>query len=378
MENLGMSCAFANAFAGKRVFVTGHTGFKGAWLSEWLIELGAEVTGYSHEVLEDRCLFRDLDLEQRMTHVIGDVRESEALLFSLDAAKPDYVFHLAAQSLVRYSYDHPVETIDTNVMGTAHVLDALRRLNRPVACVIVTSDKCYENREVLTGYREDDPFGGKDPYSASKGAAEIVAQAYRRSYFSDPHGPVKVAVARAGNVIGGGDWSADRIVPDCIRDLQAGRPVAIRNPAATRPWQHVLEALSGYMWLGALLSGAATTARVRRPADVFDGFNFGPWPTANVSVGTLVESVLSHWPGSWEHKGNDDDKPEAALLALTIDKAFHTLGWQPALGFAKTVEITTLWYRNVLDGTATAAEQTAGDIALYTATSRSRSIPWAG
>lgn len=373
-----MSGIFAGAFAGKRVFVTGHTGFKGAWLTQWLLDLGAEVTGYSKDVPADRCLFRELNLETRMTHLIGDVRDGAALFDAIGAARPHYVFHLAAQALVRYSYDHPVETIDTNIMGSVNLLDALRRLQYPVACVLITSDKCYENREVLTGYREDDKFGGKDPYSASKGATEIVTQAFQRSFFSDPSGPVKIAVARAGNVIGGGDWSMDRIVSDCIRDLQADRPIGIRNPAATRPWQHVLEALSGYMWLAALLSGAATTSRVARPADVFDGFNFGPWLTANVSVEMLVKAILSHWPGSWEQKGNSDEKPEAALLSLTIDKAFHVLEWQPTLGFAETVEMTISWYRLVLNGAAKAAEQTADDIVRYTQIARSRSIPWAG
>ena len=373
-----MTGIFANAFLGKRVFVTGHTGFKGAWLCEWLLALGAKVTGYSHEVPKGRCLFRDLALERRITHILGDVRDDVSLFDALGAARPDYIFHLAAQSLVRYSYEHPIETIDTNVMGTVNLLNALRRLEHPVACIIVTSDKCYENREVLRGYSEDDPFGGKDPYSASKGAVEILTQAYRRSFFDDPQGPVRVATVRAGNVIGGGDWSEDRIIPDCIRDLEAGRTIGIRNPAAKRPWQHVLEALSGYLWLAALLSGAAKTGLVRQPADVSDGFNFGPWLTANVSVRKLVETVLCHWPGSWEHRGEGNDKPEATLLALNIDKAFHKLEWQPTLEFADCIEITTLWYRKVLDGTATATEKTAGDISAYVKKAQSKSVIWAG
>jgi CDP-glucose 4,6-dehydratase len=373
-----MTAPFAGVFRGKRVFVTGHTGFKGAWMVEWLLQLGAEVTGYSHAVDDGPSLFTDLGLTDRMTHTIGDVRDGAALTAALDSAKPDFVFHLAAQALVRYSYDHPIETVETNVMGVLHLLDALRRLNRPTTCIIVTSDKCYENREVLAGYREDDAFGGKDPYSASKGAAEILAQSYLRSYFSAPDSRVKMATARAGNVIGGGDWSTDRILPDCIRDLMEGRPIGIRNPAASRPWQHVLEALSGYMWLATLLSGAATTARVTDPLDVAEGFNFGPWLTANVTVKILVEEVLTHWPGAWEIKGDSTAKPEAGLLALSIDKAFHKLDWRPALEFPQTVALTTLWYRNVAGGAASVPEQTAQDIAAYTAAAQAKSIRWAG
>lgn len=368
---------FAGAFRGKRVFLTGHTGFKGSWMAQWLCDLGAEVTGYSHEVADDPCLFTALDLASRMTHVIGDVRDPAALRAAIEACNPDFVFHLAAQALVRYSYDHPVETMETNVLGTVHLLDALRQRGKPVSCVVVTSDKAYENREVLMGYREDDAFGGKDPYSASKGAAEVVSHAYLRSYFSAPGSPVRMATARAGNVIGGGDWAADRIVPDCIRSLEKGQPIGVRNPASTRPWQHVLEAISGYLWLGALLAGAATTPRVTRPADVFEGFNFGPWVNANLSVERLVTEVLTHWPGTWEKIGDQAAMPEAGLLGLSIDKAFHKLEWQPTLDFAQNVAMTTGWYRAVTEGGATALQQTQADIGRYTALSRDKSIPWA-
>lgn len=368
---------FAGAFRGKRVFVTGHTGFKGSWMAQWLCDLGAAVTGFSHTVAKDPCLFTELGLETRMTHVIGDVRNPQALDSAIAACNPDFVFHLAAQALVRYSYDHPVETMSTNVMGTVHLLDALRRRGAPVACVVVTSDKCYENREVLTGYRENDSFGGKDPYSASKGAAEVVSHAYLRSYFAHPDGPVKMATARAGNVIGGGDWAADRIVPDCIRCLTSGRPVGVRNPAATRPWQHVLEAISGYLWLAALLAGATATPRVTRPADVIEGFNFGPWVNANLPVARLVDEVLIHWPGRWDMVGDQAVMPEAGLLGLSIDKAFHKLEWQPTLDFAETVAMTTLWYRRGAEGVASARERTQADIRRYTELSREKFIAWA-
>lgn len=368
---------FAGAFRGKRVFLTGHTGFKGSWMAQWLCDLGAEVTGYSHEVAADPCLFTQLGLDSRMTHVVGDVRDPAALRAAIEACDPDFVFHLAAQALVRYSYDHPVETMQTNVLGTVHLLEALRQRGKPVACVLVTSDKAYENREVLMGYREDDAFGGKDPYSASKGAAEVVSHAYLRSYFSAPDSAVRMATARAGNVIGGGDWAADRIVPDCIRSLMAGQTIGVRNPAATRPWQHVLEAISGYLWLGTLLAGAATTPRVTRPADVFEGFNFGPWVNANLSVERLVTEVLTHWPGTWEKIGNQAAMPEAGLLGLSVDKAFHKLEWQPTLEFAQNVEMTTGWYRAVSAGHASALDQTRADIRRYTALSQDKSIPWA-
>lgn len=372
-----MTEPFAGAFRGKRVFLTGHTGFKGSWMAEWLIQLGAEVVGYSHEIPAGTSLFRQLGLEQRMTHIIGDVRDHAALNDAVAAARPDFVFHLAAQALVRYSYDHPIETFATNVMGTANLLDVLRGLGRPTACVVVTSDKCYDNREVLTGYREDDAFGGKDPYSASKGAAEIVAQSFLRSYFAAADTPVRLATARAGNVIGGGDWAEDRIVPDCIRHLSKGEPIGVRNPAATRPWQHVLEALSGYLWLGAMLSGAATTPHVNRPSDVCEGFNFGPWVNANVPVGRLVEEVLKHWPGQWMKVGDAQAKPEASLLGLSIDKAFHKLQWQPTMDFAENVEMTTNWYRNVVGGRVSATEQTDADIRSYIEKSREKAISWA-
>lgn len=377
MSDPALQDPFAGAFRGKRVFLTGHTGFKGSWMAQWLCDLGAEVTGFSHAVAEDPCLFTQLGLQDRITHVIGDVRDQQALDDAIAACDPDFVFHLAAQALVRYSYDHPVETMATNVMGTVHLLEALRQRGRPIACVVVTSDKCYENREVLMGYREDDSFGGKDPYSASKGAAEVVSHSYLRSYFADPESPVRMATARAGNVIGGGDWAADRIVPDCMRSLAASRPVGVRNPAATRPWQHVLEAISGYLWLGALLAGAATTPRVARPADVFQGFNFGPWVNANLSVARLVDEVLLHWPGCWEKIGDQAAMPEAGLLGLSIDKAFHKLEWQPTLDFAESVAMTALWYRAVAKHGASPLELTQTDIRRHTALSREKSIAWA-
>ncbi|MEM6477770.1 MAG: CDP-glucose 4,6-dehydratase [Pseudomonadota bacterium] len=368
---------FSGAFAGASVFVTGHTGFKGAWLCEWLLSLGAAVTGYSDEVAEGPTLFGSLGIEDRMTHILGDVRDLDALTKAIDEARPDYVFHLAAQPLVRLSYAEPAPTFATNVMGTINVMEALRVLARPVACVLVTSDKCYENREVLSGYREDDPLGGYDPYSASKGAAEIAIHAYRRSFFSDPASPVKIASGRAGNVIGGGDWSGDRIVPDCARSLIAGEPITVRNPYATRPWQHVLESLSGYLWLGALLGGEGKTARVRAPMDASESFNFGPWPGANRTVEALVSELLVHWPGSWEHLSLDDAHHEAGLLGLSVDRAYHKLAWTPSLGFEDAVALTASWYRDTHQESIDALAKTRQDIEFYVAAAQRQGIAWA-
>ena len=369
---------FGNLYNRKRVFLTGHTGFKGSWLAEWLLMLGAEVTGYSIRVNDAPDHFTALGLDQRMKHVIGDVRDAAALEKAVQAAQPDFVFHLATQPLVPLSYREPVETMTTNIIGTLQVLDVLRRIERKVACVIVTSDKCYENREILHGYRENDAMGGHDPYSASKSAAEIVAHSYQRSFFGRPGDDgVAVATARAGNVIGGGDWSGDRIVPDCIRSLLQGETIAVRNPIATRPWQHVLEPLSGYLWLGALLTGEVTLPRVHSRETVCSAFNFGPWPEANRSVQDLVTEILRHWPGRWRDANTATHMHEAGLLSLSIDKAFHMLQWQPVWSFAQGVQATAIWYRHVAKERHSAPEQTRMDITAYTRAATSTGVRWA-
>jgi CDP-glucose 4,6-dehydratase len=377
MENLVKLRLFSGGYDRASVFITGHTGFKGSWLCEWLLAMGASVTGYSDKVEDDPTMFGALGLEKRITHIIGDVRDPSRLVAAIDAARPDYVFHLAAQPLVRLSYDEPVSTFATNVMGTVNVMEALRVLDRPVAGVFVTSDKCYENREVLSGYREDDPLGGHDPYSASKGAAEVAIHAYRRSFFMDLDSRVRIASGRAGNVIGGGDWSADRIVPDCVRSLMAGYSINVRNPLATRPWQHVLEALSGYLWLGALLAGQGRTARVTSPVDACEGFNFGPWPNANQTVEALVGEMLKHWPGTWEHVDEVGAHHEAALLGLAVDRAYHKLSWAPALNFKDVVALTASWYRDTFDKTVTPLDKTRADLAFYVDTASRQKIAWA-
>ncbi len=264
MESL-VIMAFGELYRGKRVLLTGHTGFKGAWLAEWLLALGAEVTGLALPPSTTPALFDQLELAPRLTPRLGDIRDLAVVRQAVEAAQPDFVFHLAAQPLVRLSYAQPVETYATNVLGTVHVLEAVRLAQRPCTVIAITTDKCYENREWVHSYREEDALGGHDPYSSSKGAAELAISAYRRSFFAAPDSPVRLASGRAGNVIGGGDWALDRIVPDCIRAVRRGERIAVRNKVATRPWQHVLEPLSGYLQLGAAIHQASLNSQLSTP-----------------------------------------------------------------------------------------------------------------
>jgi len=364
---------FGNAFHNKTVWLSGHTGFKGAWLAQWLTQLGATVHGFAQPPDTKPALFEQLALERQVRHATGDIRDASVVREAIKAARPDFIFHLAAQSLVRLSYAKPLETHATNVLGTAHVLEALREVDWPCVAICVTSDKCYENREWLQGYRETDPLGGHDPYSASKAAAEIVIGSYRRSFFAN--GKVKIASARAGNVIGGGDWATDRIVPDCIRALGEGRPVPVRNKTATRPWQHVLEPLSGYLWLAAALSQPKL---VRHDLNRFDPtFNFGPNTSSSRTVAELVQEVLRHWPGSWKDLSDPNAVHEAGMLRLATDKAHALLDWAPVWDFARTVEKTVQWYRAVQDGKAPAQELTVQQIDDYVNHARGLAMPWA-
>ena len=369
--------AFADIYRGKRILLTGHAGFKGSWLAEWLLSLGADVTGLSLEPATQPALFDLLRLQDRLTHLTGDIRDLAVVKSAVGTSRPDFIFHLAAQPLVRLSYDQPVETYATNIMGTAHVLEAARLAGRPCTVIVVTTDKCYENKEWVHAYREEDPMGGYDPYSSSKGAAELVVASYRRSFFNAPDSPVKVATARAGNVIGGGDWAADRIVPDCIRALTAGQPVPVRNKIATRPWQHVLEPLSGYLWLGAALSENAPTRFRHPPAHYASGFNFGPTLNSNRSVADLVQEILKHWPGAWVDKSDPLAVHEASLLNLATDKAFHLLEWRPVWSFEETIANTVAWYRDAASSTPESASRTRDQIAAYVAAARSAGIVWA-
>lgn len=324
---------FGGAYAGRRVLLTGHTGFKGSWMALWLRELGARVAGLALPPPARPNHWELLELPLRSE--LCDIRDREAVLDVVRRVQPEIVFHLAAQSLVRPSYEDPLATWATNVMGTAHVLDACRAAGGVQAIVVVTSDKCYENRETGQAYREDDALGGHDPYSASKAATELVAASYRRSFFAGKDAPL-LATARAGNVLGGGDWSRDRLVPDLVRGVQAGVPARIRHPGATRPWQHVLEPLAGYLLLGQrLLEGAQEAA---------GPWNFGPGDEANVAVGTVLEALRRHWPElAWKLEP-DGSRHEATLLHVDSRKAHGRLGWAPVWTLDQTLAATGEWY----------------------------------
>ena len=371
---------FNNFYQGKRVFLTGHTGFKGSWLAEWLLLLGAEVHGYALDPQEHERLFDQLNLSERLaSDTRADLADKDALMKAIEQAQPDVVLHLAAQPLVQLSYDIPLETFATNVMGTANLLDAVRLAKISCAVVCVTTDKCYENREWLHGYRESDPMGGHDPYSASKGAAELIISSYRNSFFSatgsQNDAAVHVASARAGNVIGGGDWAIDRIVPDCIRALREGGAIPVRNKIATRPWQHVLEPLSGYLWLGASLLQQDQRGQ-GKALGLESGFNFGPSLTSNRTVADLVQELLKHAKGDWVDASDPDANHEATKLNLAIDKAFHLLAWQPVWDFEKTVEATASWYSSEASA-ADLQQVTAEQIRSYHSDAAEKDILWA-
>ncbi len=330
-----------------KVLVTGHTGFKGSWLCEWLLMLGADVTGISLEPNTTPSLFEQLRLSQRITNNhICDIRNYAEFAKIVNKTQPDFVFHLAAQPLVRLSYDIPVETYETNVMGTVNLLNILRNSQKKCASVFITTDKSYENKEWLYSYRENDPMGGHDPYSSSKGCAELAISSFRNSFFPiQDNMNVAIASARAGNVIGGGDWALDRIVPDCMRKLSKNETIEVRSPHATRPWQHVLEPLSGYLKLGELLYKNLDNNNINELNKLCSGFNFGPNLTSNCSVGQLVEESLKHFPGTWADCSEPNSVHEAHLLNLAIDKAFHILNWQPLWDFKQTIEKTVNWYK---------------------------------
>lgn len=374
---------FADAYAGRKVFITGHTGFKGSWLSAWLLALGAQATGFSLGVPTTPSHFEALGLGRRMQDDRGDIRDRAAVTDAMRACAPEVVFHLAAQALVRRSYEDAAATFETNAMGTMNVLEAVRACPSVRAVVIITSDKCYRNDEWVWGYRETDHLGGADPYSASKGCAEFIAHSYFRSFFAQ--GPA-CATVRAGNVIGGGDWAADRIVPDCARAWSGGRAAAIRSPLATRPWQHVLEPLSGYLWLGARLLGAQESAR-SGAACVFDprgqAYNFGPAADVNNTVAEVVEALAAHWPGfrSEMDKAGQAGARECTLLKLCCDKALAELSWKATLDFEETVRYTAEWYARFYEGRAAGTpdmwDYTQGQITAYAGAAARRGLLWA-
>ena len=365
---------FADAYSGKTVFVTGHTGFKGSWLCLWLERLGANVVGYSLPPPTQPALFDDAEISASITHILGDVREASALEAALVTAKPDFVFHLAAQPLVLESYLAPDETFAINVSGSINLMEAVRRSKTVAAVVMVTTDKVYLNREWDHAYREDDPLGGHDPYSASKAAMEIAVASWRSSFFApvreSGHG-VRIATARAGNVIGGGDWSANRLVPDLIRALAGNARPTLRNAGSLRPWQHVLEPLAGYLWLGAGLAAP-------QGEHLAQGWNFGPQPTDVRSVGELADALLAEWgaPG-WTDATQADAVHEAGLLRLAIDKAVGRLGWQPVWTFAETAARTAGWYRGVTGGTMSARTACDADLDAFIAAAQALGVTYA-
>jgi len=363
---------FKNTFEGKKVLLTGHTGFKGSWLAIWLDMLGADVVGLALDPPTEPSHFDMAEIGNLLSDNRVDIRDHESLKNLVVASQPDIVIHLAAQSLVRKSYEAPLETWETNVMGTLNLLESLRYIDKKCAVVLITSDKCYDNVEWVWGYRETDKLGGPDPYSASKAAAEIAISSYYRSSFSSDESPVKIASARAGNVIGGGDWALDRIIPDCIRAWSSGKSVDLRNPASTRPWQHVLEPLSGYLCLAAdLYNDEALNG---------ESFNFGPDANVMESVEKLVEEMALHWNKvAWKDVSGSETGPyESGLLKLNCDKALAMLGWMPTLDFSRTVEMTVSWYGMFYQEKPTSMQDFSRDqILQYCTLAREQGMGWA-
>jgi len=363
---------FAGAYQNRRVLVTGHTGFKGAWLSLWLKKLGAHVSGLALPAPTSPNLHSVIQAGTFQQEIMLDIRDARALAAAVAEVQPEFIFHLAAQPLVRQSYAEPLATLETNVNGTAHLLEAVRLAGLPCVTVCVTSDKCYENREWEFAYRENDPMGGHDIYSMSKGATELVVAAWNRSFFQPDAQLGPIVTVRAGNVIGGGDYATDRIVPDCIRALAENKPILVRNPVAVRPWQHVLECLSGYLWLGARLSKEGKPSRLASP------FNFGPEPSARQSVRRLVEEVLRHWPGQWTDGAKPGSLHEATLLSLSIEKAGAWLKWYPTWTFEETVQHTIAWYHEChARKNPDMLKFTGMQIDDYVDSARAKNLPWA-
>lgn len=360
---------FDNVFEGKKVLVTGHTGFKGAWITLWLHSLGASVTGFALEPPTRPSLFEALNLEDKITHITGDVRDFEHLQSVFNRYQPEIIFHMAAQALVRRSYVEPRLTYETNVMGTVNLLEAARSCPSVHVVINVTSDKCYENKEWEYAYRENDRMGGVDPYSSSKGCAELVTSAYYNSFIKDDD-RVRLASVRAGNVIGGGDWAEDRIIPDCIRALQVGEPIPVRNPLAIRPWQHVLEPLSGYLWLA---------SRMWLSGHEYDGgWNFGPSAHGNIPVQHVVETIIREWgSGSWSGPRETGAQPhEAKFLKLDCTKANNWLGWHPIYDIDKALQATAGWYKSYYQK-KDALQSTLSDIQNYIEEAQKQRSIWA-
>lgn len=374
MEKLGV-IMFENIYRGKKVLITGHTGFKGSWLTTWLLDLGAEICGISKDIPTTPSMFEELQLQDKIEHHIEDIRDLDTIRTIIVDFKPDFLFHLAAQPIVSLSYREPLETISSNVMGTAHLLEILRSLEHNCNAVLITSDKCYENVEWIWGYKETDHVGGRDIYSGSKGAAEVIFHAYQQSFFQSPDGNVKLATGRAGNVIGGGDWAADRIVADCMRAWSRKEQVEIRCPDATRPWQHVLEPLSGYLVLGQALAQDGALNHGQQ-------YNFGPRSEQNHTVKDLLSDLTTHW-----HFEKSDDAyvvtdnipfHEAGLLRLNCDKALFNLKWEANLNYKECIKFVGEWYYEFYQGDSDMMECTLRQIAEYQRIATVQNRIWCG
>lgn len=362
---------FQNQYKNKRVLITGHTGFKGSWLAAWLLQLGADVAGYAIDIPTQPSHFVAAGLQNKIKHYQGDVGDLAALQLVFAEFKPDVVFHLAAQALVRRSYDDPLTTFNSNALGTLNVLECIRQNPAIQAAIMITSDKAYRNVEWTWGYRENDQLGGEDPYSASKGCAELICYSYMNSYFNQP-GSTAVATTRAGNVIGGGDWAEDRIIPDCIRAWANQQTLTLRCPQATRPWQHVLEPISGYLWLGANLLQGNQRAKNQ-------SYNFGPDALTNQSVERLIEAMAKHWNNArWQiDPQGSTSRPEAGLLKLCCDKALADLQWHAILSFSETVTLTAQWYQHYYNNNASDMLMlTQQQIMEYVQLAQQRGLAW--
>ncbi|KJY78459.1 CDP-glucose 4,6-dehydratase [Vibrio coralliilyticus] len=363
---------FSGVYKGKKVLITGHTGFKGSWLTTWLLNLGADVCGISKDIPTSPSMFEKLNLENNIEHHIADVRDLKKIREIILDFKPDFLFHLAAQPIVSLSYSDPLDTISSNVMGTANILETLRSVKHPCNAVIVTSDKCYENVEWVWGYKETDHMGGKDIYSGSKGAAEVIFHAYQQSFFKDPSSKVRLATGRAGNVIGGGDWASDRIVADCMRAWSNNQRVEIRCPDATRPWQHVLEPLSGYLTLGQGL--------VDDSSNHGQQYNFGPRAEQNHTVKDLLSDLSKYWHFTDLNSAYvvTDNIPfhEAGLLKLNCDKALFNLKWEANLNYEQCIKFVSEWYYEFYQDKKDMMDFTLLQIEEYQSAAKSKKLVW--
>jgi CDP-glucose 4,6-dehydratase len=363
---------FENIYQNKKVLVTGHTGFKGSWLTTWLLNLGANVIGVSRDIPTQPSMFEILGLADKIQHHIIDIRDIESLGQVVSDEKPDFVFHLAAQAIVSTSYSGPLDTISSNVMGTTNLLESLRISNHQCTAIIITSDKAYDNVEQIWGYKESDKMGGRDVYSGSKGAAELIIKSYYHSFFKSDESNVRLAIARAGNVIGGGDWAKDRIVVDAVVAWHQGEKVEIRSPEATRPWQHVLEPLSGYLNLGQKLYCDKKYNG--------EGFNFGPRAEQNRTVKELLQDLSKYW--EFDNNADaftiTDNIPfhEAGLLKLNCDKALAKLKWQATLDYQATIKFTSQWYYQFYNHDKNVLEQTIQQISNYEDLAKSQKLAW--